>query len=85
MGATIFLFLSEASYRLPTYSKVAQCILLATLSFPKFFLCDDIIERKKLACNRPYGNERPSEKLRNYPFLPNKKDIRDVRRQLKEY
>jgi len=38
-----------------------------------------------VACNRPYGNERPSEKLRNYPFMPDKKDIRDVRRQLKEY
>jgi len=39
----------------------------------------------KVACNRPYGNERPSEMLRNYPFLPDKKDIRDVRAQLKEY
>ena len=39
----------------------------------------------KVACNRPYGNERPSEKLRNYPFMPDKRDIKDVRGQLKEY
>jgi biotin synthase len=39
----------------------------------------------KVACNRPYGNERPSEKLRNYPFRPDKKDIKDVRAALKDY
>jgi biotin synthase-related radical SAM superfamily protein len=39
----------------------------------------------KVACNRPYGNERPSEKLRNYPFLPNGNDIKDVRMSLKDY
>jgi biotin synthase len=39
----------------------------------------------KVACNRPYGNERPSEKLRNYPFRPDKNDIKDVRAALKDY
>lgn len=39
----------------------------------------------KVSCNRPYGNERPSEKLRNYPFLPNKDDIKDVRKHLADY
>jgi biotin synthase-related radical SAM superfamily protein len=39
----------------------------------------------KVACNRPYGNERPSEKLRNYPFMPDRKDIRDVRKSLVDY
>ncbi len=39
----------------------------------------------KVSCNRPYGNERPSEKLRNYPFLPDEKDIADVRRSLRDY
>ena len=34
------------------------------------------------ACNRPYGNERPSEAIRNFPFAPNDKDISDVRSQL---
>ncbi len=39
----------------------------------------------EVACNRPYGNERPSEKLRNYPFLPNNEDKRDIREQLWDY
>jgi lipoyl synthase len=28
-----------------------------------------------LACNRPYGNERPGPILRNYPFLPEEHDL----------
>ncbi len=39
----------------------------------------------RVACNRPYGNERPSEKLRNFPFPPGKRDIRDIRAQLSDY
>jgi len=39
----------------------------------------------KVACNRPYGNERPSEKLWNYPFLPDKNDIKDIRAALRNY
>jgi len=39
----------------------------------------------KVSCNRPYGNERPSEKLRNYPFLPDADDIKDVRKYLADY
>jgi biotin synthase len=37
----------------------------------------------KVACNRPYGNERPSGPIRNFPFMPEKEDIEEVRRQLK--
>ncbi len=36
----------------------------------------------KVACNRPYGNERPSGPIRNFPFLPEKEDIEEIRRQL---
>ena len=39
----------------------------------------------EVACNRPYGNERPSEKLRNYPFMPNIEDKKDIREQLLDY
>ncbi len=39
----------------------------------------------KVSCNRPYGNERPSEKLRNYPFLPDKKDVKEIRSALGDY
>jgi biotin synthase len=36
----------------------------------------------KVACNRPYGNERPSGPIRNFPFMPEKEDIEDIRKQL---
>lgn len=32
-------------------------------------------EDGKLACNRPYGNERASEPMRNYPFVPDRIDV----------
>ncbi len=37
----------------------------------------------KVACNRPYGNERPSGPIRNFPFMPEREDIEEIRRQLK--
>ncbi len=36
----------------------------------------------KVACNRPYGNERPSGPIRNFPFMPEKEDIAEIRKQL---
>lgn len=36
-----------------------------------------------LACNRPFGNERASEPIRNYPFLPEPEDIEIIRSQLR--
>jgi biotin synthase len=36
-----------------------------------------------LACNRPFGNERASEPMRNYPFLPEQEDIEIIRNQLR--
>ncbi len=36
----------------------------------------------KLACNRPFANERPSQSIRNFPFLPSSKDIKEIKRQL---
>lgn len=38
-----------------------------------------------VACNRPYGNERPSEPIRNFPFALAREDIDAVREQLKQY
>lgn len=42
--------------------------------------CPD--ERGETACNRPYGNGRPSEKIRNFAFAPSPDDITDIRQQL---
>ena len=36
----------------------------------------------KVACNRPFGNERPSGPIRNFPFMPEPSDIDDIRKQL---
>jgi biotin synthase len=36
----------------------------------------------KVACNRPYGNERPSGPIRNFPFMPEKDDIEEIKNQL---
>ncbi len=37
----------------------------------------------EVACNRPYGNERPGEEqLRNYPFRPEREDIEGIKRSL---
>lgn len=42
--------------------------------------CPD--EHGETACNRPYGNGRPSEKIRNFAFSPTAQDIEDIRQQL---
>ncbi|UCE37316.1 MAG: radical SAM protein [Thermoplasmata archaeon] len=39
----------------------------------------------KVACNRPFGNERPSRPIRNFPFLPDEQDIKLIKEQLADY
>ena len=36
----------------------------------------------RVACNRPYGNERPSGPIRNFPFAPERSDIKEIENQL---
>lgn len=36
----------------------------------------------QVACNRPFGNERASEPLRNFPFRPEAPDIQLIRTQI---
>jgi biotin synthase-related radical SAM superfamily protein len=36
----------------------------------------------KVACNRPFGNERPSKPFRNFPFLPEAEDLALIRSQI---
>jgi biotin synthase len=35
-----------------------------------------------VACNRPYGNERPGSVLHNYPFLLEEDDLNDIKGQI---
>ncbi len=37
-----------------------------------------------VACNRPFGNERPSRPFRNYPFTPDVEDVALIRLQLQQ-
>ncbi|HHW07196.1 MAG TPA: radical SAM protein [Clostridia bacterium] len=39
----------------------------------------------QVACNRPYGNERPSQAIRNFPFPPEAEDLVQIREQLYQY
>lgn len=39
----------------------------------------------EVACNRPYGNEKPGPDLRNYPFALEAEDLALVREQLNSY
>jgi biotin synthase-related radical SAM superfamily protein len=39
----------------------------------------------KVACNRPYGNEKPGLEIRNFPFPPESSDIERIREELKKY
>lgn len=36
----------------------------------------------RVACNRPFGNERPSGPIRNFPFAPERSDIEEIREQM---
>lgn len=42
-------------------------------------------EDGKVACNRPFANERPSRPIRNFAFLPNSEDIELIKTQIVDY
>ncbi|MEW6350909.1 MAG: radical SAM protein [Thermodesulfobacteriota bacterium] len=39
----------------------------------------------KVACNRPFGNEKPGEAIRNFPFPPDAQDVCRICAQLGEF
>lgn len=39
----------------------------------------------KVACNRPFGNERPGPDIRNFPFPPTADDVEKILREIREY
>jgi biotin synthase-related radical SAM superfamily protein len=39
-------------------------------------------EKGEPGCTRPYGSYRPAEPFRDYPFVPDPGDLRDIRAQL---
>ncbi|MEI8182580.1 MAG: radical SAM protein [Desulfomonile sp.] len=38
-----------------------------------------------VACNRPYGNEKPGAEIRNFPFPPEKDDLKRIQEELLQY
>jgi len=38
-----------------------------------------------VACNRPYGNEKPGPFIRNFPFAPEPKDLQRIVEELADY
>jgi biotin synthase-related radical SAM superfamily protein len=39
----------------------------------------------RVACNRPYGNEKPGPDIRNFPFTPDEADITKISSELLDY
>lgn len=39
----------------------------------------------KVACNRPYGNEKPGRDIRNFPFPPDEEDLEKIGIELEQY
>jgi biotin synthase-related radical SAM superfamily protein len=39
----------------------------------------------KVACNRPYGNEKPGLLIRNFPFAPEPQDLQRIVKELADY
>ena len=39
----------------------------------------------EVACNRPYGNEKPGPNIRNFPFAPDLEDLNQIRNDMFKY
>jgi len=38
----------------------------------------------RVACNRPYGNEKPGQAIRNFPFSPEPEDVERILQQIND-
>ena len=43
--------------------------------------CPDV--EGEVGCTRPYGSYKPTETFRDFPFTPEKEDLKDIREELK--
>lgn len=65
------------------FGRPLEELLGADLAGGKPFMTSGCPDNKGcVACNRPYGNERPGPVLRNYPFVPETDDMKLVRSQI---
>lgn len=72
----------DAAGRLVDFGLDVEPVVAAGLPFMTSG-CPD--EEGRVACNRPYGNERPGDpSLRNYPFPPEPADLELIRAELRQ-
>ena len=63
---------------------VDQNILDTAIGRGAAFMTDGCPDRHgEMSCNRPYGSYRPGEEFRDYPFAPNKNDLRVIESQMR--
>lgn len=75
----------DPSGRIVSFGKSLEELLGDNLAYGQPFMTSGCPDSKGcVACNRPYGNERPGPVLRNYPFMPNQQDIEFIRTQIGE-
>lgn len=66
------------------YLDVPPSVVEETLLRGEPFLTGGCPDREgKLVCTRPFGSYRPGESFRDFPFLPERKDLERVRRELR--
>ena len=69
--------------RIAGFGQSLQELMDEDLAEGKPFMTSGCPDRKGcLACNRPFGNERPGPVLRNYPFWPDKNDLAIIKGEI---
>ena len=69
--------------RIAGFGQPLEELLGEDLAAGKPFMTSGCPDRQGcLACNRPFGNERPGPVLRNYPFWPDKSDMAIIKGEI---
>jgi biotin synthase-related radical SAM superfamily protein len=75
----------DSNGRIVSFGKSPEELLGENLAGGQPFMTSGCPDGKGcVACNRPYGNERPGSVLKNYPFIPNQEDLELIRTQIGE-
>ncbi|SMD12066.1 radical SAM protein [Sporomusa malonica] len=73
----------DAHGKIISFGKQLDALLGDDLAAGQPFMTSGCPNREGcVACNRPYGNERPGPVLRNYPFQPGDSDIQTIKGQI---
>jgi biotin synthase len=73
----------DSKGKIVSFGQPLEALLGDDLAQGKPFMTSGCPNREGcVACNRPYGNERPGPNLRNYPFLPEEHDMNTIKGQI---